>query len=355
MASSHRRAATRAVLAALALTAGVLRAPPAAADATASDRETARSLMQQGRDLRDKGDLKGALKSFQGADAIMHVPTTALEVARAQIAVGQLVEARDTLAAIRIMPAKPGEPAPFRDARAKAEDLDASLNGRVPAITITLRNAHDGDGTTVTVDGVALSPSAVGLPRAVDAGHHVVVAKNAGGEAKQEVDVREGQTKAVDLTAPNAPPPTPAAAPPIAPAEPTNEAAQATDSQSATSHAPTLLTWIGAGVGGVGLITGVVTGSMTISKRATLQSECPGNSCPPGTASSDLDTANTFATVSTIAFVAAGVGAAVAVVSLVLGHTETDAPTSTPTARRDPTPEWHPWLGLGAAGVRGSF
>src|SRR5262249_49902102 len=49
---------------------------------SASDRETARALMAEGRERRDAGDLAAALKSFQTADSIMHVPTTGLEVAR---------------------------------------------------------------------------------------------------------------------------------------------------------------------------------------------------------------------------------------------------------------------------------
>ena len=65
------------------------------------DRETARTLMQQGRELTAKGDLKEALKRFKGADDIMHVPTTGLEVARTQAPLGLLVEARDTIARIR--------------------------------------------------------------------------------------------------------------------------------------------------------------------------------------------------------------------------------------------------------------
>src|ERR1700722_14015621 len=81
----------------------------ASAEPTAADRATARTLMQQGRDLRDKGDLKEALKRFQGADDAVHAPSTALELARTQVALSLLVEARDTLAAIRRLPVKPND------------------------------------------------------------------------------------------------------------------------------------------------------------------------------------------------------------------------------------------------------
>ena len=85
-----------------------LAARAAHADPNAADRETARELMQQGRDLRDKNDLKGALQRFKAADDIMHVPTTALPLAQVQADLGLLVEARDTLASsLRRTPEKP--------------------------------------------------------------------------------------------------------------------------------------------------------------------------------------------------------------------------------------------------------
>jgi hypothetical protein len=108
----------------------LLAAPAAHAQVSGADRETARSMMQEGRDLRDKGDLKGALQRFKSADDIMHVPTTSLEVARTQVALGQLIEALDTIANIRKTPAGADDPAPFKDARVKADELDAQVEGK---------------------------------------------------------------------------------------------------------------------------------------------------------------------------------------------------------------------------------
>ena len=81
-----------------ALLASMLVTTSARADPTAADRETARTLMDQGNVLKDKGNLEEALKRFKAADEIMHVPTTAVPVAKLQVALGLLVEARDTLA-----------------------------------------------------------------------------------------------------------------------------------------------------------------------------------------------------------------------------------------------------------------
>ena len=179
--------------------AALLAAPGAGAGPSAADRETARSMMQEGRDLRDKGDLKGALQRFKSADDIMHVPTTALEVARTQVSLGLLVEALDTIAAIRKSPPQPDDPAPFKDARTKAEELDAQVEAKVPSLNITVSGGAEGE-TPGHLDRRRLGPAAAaGVPRKVDPGHHVVTARARSGEAKEEVDVTEGEKKDVQL------------------------------------------------------------------------------------------------------------------------------------------------------------
>jgi hypothetical protein len=346
---------SRRTVAALAALVSLLSAAAAHAEPTSADRETARTLMQQGREAREKGDLKEALKRFKGADDIMHVPTTALEVARAQVALGQLVEARDFIAEIRQIPAKPNEPTPFKEARKKADDLDASLNGRIPSLRISVTGAPDGAEPTVSVDGVALPASARDLPRNVDPGHHVVAVKvatkTAVGEGSQEVDVREGEQKPVEvaltMTAVEQPAPPPAATEPPQPETPP---------PPTHSHSPTVLTWAGVGLGGVGIVAGTVSGILTLSKKSALKSECgPSNVCTTGTATSDLSSANSFATVSTIGFIVAGVGAGVAVVTLLVGHDEQAAPASATPPQTDSGLVVRPWIGLGAAGVGGRF
>jgi hypothetical protein len=328
--------------------ASLLGATSVKADPNSADRETARTLMQQGRELSAKGDLKEALKRFQGADDIMHVPTTALEVAKTFVALGQLVEARDFIAAIHQIAPKPNEPQPFKEARAKADELDASLNGRIPSLTITVKGAPDGESPTVSVDGTAIPAGAMGLPRAVDPGHHVVTAKLASktstGDGTTEVDVKEGEQKPVEVALTVTAVPQADAAPgptePEAPSAPTR------------SHSPTVITWLGIGLAGAGVIAGTVTGVMSLSKKSALASECTNDVCGPSS-DSDYTAANTYATISTIGFIAAGVGAAVAAVTLIVGHDEA-APTPAPPPAETGLVV-HPWIGVGAGGVSGTF
>ncbi len=337
--------------------ASVLAAPPAsAAQTSAADRETARSMMQEGRDLRDKGDLKGALQRFKAADDIMHVPTTSLEVARTQVSLGLLVEARDTIASIHKTSGQPDDPTPFKDARVKADELDAQLEGRIPTLTISVSGATEGDSPAIVIDGVSLPSSAAALPRKVDPGHHVISATAASGEAKEEVDVAEGEKKEIALT--------------LVAGGSSNGPQEDTGAARTIVHTPGPITYGAIVVGGVGLVTGSVTGLLELSKASSVKKECPTKQCVSGsTGASDLNSANTLATISTVAFAVAAAGAVVAVVSLVLGHKpgSAQAPANEPESNPGSDPNTDaaspaesrlhatPWIGPGSAGIFGTF
>jgi hypothetical protein len=355
MASRTRWHAAAASLVACAL---AVAAPLPARAQTAADRETARSLMEQGHELYDKKDFKEALKRFKAANDIMHVPSTALWTAKAQIALGLLVEARDTIAAMRRMPEKPNDPKPFKDARAEAAELDDALASRVSTLTIVLEGAPPGDSATVTLDDVQMPATAVGLPRSVDAGHHVVAVKSPTAQGRAEVDIKEGEQKQLEVNLEAiAPPP----APPTTeqPASPQPEEPPAL----VRSHAPTVLTWIGIGLAGAGAIAGGVTGVMSLQKTSTLNNDCANKTCGPSDYAT-IDSANTLALVSDIGFGVAGAGAVLAVVTLLVGHDV--PPEATAPAEQAPSPTGPsddqqsrvrvvPWVGLGTAGVTGTF
>jgi hypothetical protein len=341
--------------------AALLAGPTAWGQPSGADRETARSMMQEGRDLREKGDVKGALQRFKAADDIMHVPTTSLEVARTQVSLGLLIEALDTIAAIRKVPPQPDDPAPFKDARVKADELGAQIESKVPSIVISVTGAKDGDTPAISVDGVSLPAAAATLPRKVNPGQHVVAAHSASGDAREEVDVADGEKKEVSLVL-------------VSGGGGDNSAPETPEQVGATSHGPGPLFWGGVAVGGAGLLAGAITGIMTLSKASSVKTECKNMMCPTGAPSSDLSSANSLATISDVGFIVAAAGAGVAVVSLILGHkSAAAAPASAPPAEDSPgstdpaaTPEAPPaatesrlqvtpWIGLGSAGVFGTF
>src|SRR6186997_3170568 len=123
---------------ALALVALFAVARDARAQASAADRETARALVIEGRAKLDAGDFAGAFKALQGAHAIMGVPTTGLDLAKAHLALGHLVEARVTALEASRLPVLPGEAPAFAKARAAAAALATELAPRIPSVTITV-------------------------------------------------------------------------------------------------------------------------------------------------------------------------------------------------------------------------
>lgn len=306
---------------------------------SAADKETARSLMTQGEAQRSKNDLKGALQSFQGADAIMKVPSTGLEVARTHLALGNLLEAREAALGVTRLAVQPGEPAPFTDARAKALALSDDLESRIPSIQINLKNVPEGSTPTVTVDGATLPAAALELPRKLNPGHHVIAAHAGTSDGRTEIDIRERESKAVALEL--APPVVAVVAPPVI--EPPSEK---------KSHT---LTYVAFGVGAAGLVVGSITGLMSISTTGGLKDQCPSNKCPGSTYDSqtfqdDKSSAQTTGTISTVAFIVGGAGVAVGVVSLFLG-----GKASATTGKAAPAPTVTPWISAGSAGLRGSF
>jgi hypothetical protein len=313
----------------------------ASAEPSAADKETARGLMATGRADRTKGDLAGALKAFVAADAIMKVPTTGLEVARSQIALGQLVEARDTALQVTRLPVAPREPAPFKAARDAASALADELQGRIPSLTITLKNVPEGTEAAVTIDDAPLPAETMGQPRKLDPGHHVVTAKAGSADAKQEVDLAERDTKTVELVLPAQEAAPPAAAAPEAPPE----------QPSGGSGASKVMVIGGFGLAGVGIVVGSITGILSLSKTSSIKSSsaCEGNVCNPSE-DGDLSSAKTTATISTVSFVAAGVGAAVGVVGLFMGKSHA-APAAEPAAAL----HVEPTFGIGSIGLRGEF
>ena len=110
------------------------------------------------------------------------------------------------------------------------------------------------------------------------------------------------------------------------------------------------LTWVGVVVGVAGVAAGTVGGIASLSKKSALESQCLDKICGPSSYGT-YDAANTYATLSTVGFVAAGAGAAVAVVSLIIGHSTASAPAAQPPEGLRVTP----WIGLGTAGLRGAF
>ena len=285
------------------------------AEPSAADRETARTYMAEGRAKRDGNDLRAALRAFEAADAIMHVPTTGLEVARTQAMLGALVEARDYALRVARSTPRPGEPSPFTEARSAAQKLADDLEARIPSIRVVVKGPPP--GLEVWIDKSRVPDIAIGLPRKLDPGNHVIVAKAGATARTLYVQVLEHEAKEVpiDLAAPEPPPVDTGAPSPEKPATP--------------SPPPHRGPWLTVGIvtltaGGAALVLGTIAGAVSIAQTSNIQSSCNVNVCPPvlpdGTSTdSAISKAKTFAAVSDVGFIAGGVLAAAGVAFVVVG------------------------------------
>jgi hypothetical protein len=166
---------------------------------SAAAKNTARTLLVDGRAKFASGDYQGALKSFQGAHAIMGVPTTGLDLARAQEQLGQLTEARETAAEVMRFDSAGNQA--YVSAQQAAATLAGKLDARIPALVLSVSGVPAETALEVTVDGEAVPPAILTLPRKVNPGEHTVLAKASGfADAQRTVNVAEKETKHVEIT-----------------------------------------------------------------------------------------------------------------------------------------------------------
>jgi hypothetical protein len=313
-----------------------------------ADRETARSLMDEGDKKRDAGDTKGALKNYEAADAIMHVPTTGLEVARAHVALGQLLEAREALGRVLRLPAKPGEPAPFTAARKAADTLNNELASRIPSIVVVVANADATQQPQISIDGETIPAAAASVPRKVNPGAHTVLVKVGSFEKKLDVAVVERENKTVNVDAKDQPPPPPKETTPEEPGRKTGGGSTGK-----------VLMFSGFGVAVIGIGVGTVTGLMSLSKTNELKEVCPNDQCPPGK-QGEIDSATSLGNISTAAFVVGGLGLGVGIVGLLVSSGGEKEPPASAAHVRRPASAFAPErvravLGPSYVGVSGVF
>jgi PEGA domain-containing protein len=286
-----------------------LEALPAAAEPTVADKELARTLMNRGADLYAAKDYAGALEAFTAADAIMKVPTTALEVARAQVALGKLLEARDALARVTNFPVTAGEPEQFATARAEAAKLNAEVSVLLPAIVV---DAGGVAGAQVLVDGNAIPAVAQGVGYRVNPGAHRITITAPGYrpyDTSLTIEPKEQRTITARLE-PEAVAPVPVVGPGVPMPPPMPEPA---GDEGGVSP----LVYLGFGIGGACLVAGAALGGVTIAKANDLEESCGGKVCT-SEHQGDLDELEHLANGSNAMLVLGGIGVVAGIVGVVI-------------------------------------
>jgi hypothetical protein len=196
------------------------------------------------------------------------------------------------------------------------------------------------EGAAVTVDGEAVGSTPLATPIVLDAGRHTVVVRKDGYEnVERPIEVSAGTPISLAVTLVVQVSPATATTGDQVPPAPPPEAPPAGRQWSPWVYA-------GFGLAGVGVVVGSVSGGLAISKSSSVSGQCEGLRCPTSI-DGDLHSGRTLATVSTVSFIAAGVGAVGGVVALLL------------SPHREKTPQAgvlvKPWIGVSSAGVGGAF
>ena len=332
---------SRGVLLALALAQALVTIPALAAP-SAAQRETARRLMDEGKERTRAGEKERALEAYRKAHDLMKVPSTGIALAKAHLALGHLIEARDVALEVVRMPRDTSEPAVFEKARKEAKELEASLKPRIPTVKIIVKG---GPATRVNVDDGEVAKLLLGEPVAVNPGKHVISALNADNvEKRADVDLAERDAKEIELTLPVPKPAVVQVDPPKPSAARGAERPVTTERTTGAS----VLVFGGLGLAVAGLAVGGITGALTLSKAGGVKAQCANGVCDPSV-KSDLDSAESLATISTIGFAAAGGGLVLGVIGLLLPRTKVESALQS-TERSAAV-----WIGPGGAGLRGSF
>ncbi|WP_437680805.1 hypothetical protein [Sorangium sp. So ce131] len=245
---------------------------PARAEPSAADRQTARTLLIEGRKKRDAGDVAGARADFQAAHALMRVPTTGLDLARADEALGHLIEARETAYEVVHLPRGAQEPAAFTQARAAAAEMVERLDARIPSLVLHIEGAPAAE-VEARVDGQPIPPAALAYPRKLNPGRHEVVVTAPGFRTeRRDVELKDAELAPVEVHVALVPG---RSAPPEGVQGPLPPEAPPRDTRAPV---PTWA-WAAGGVGIAALAGSVAFAVEHAAARDALETECPGSVC----------------------------------------------------------------------------
>lgn len=269
-------------------------------------RTAARALGTAGVEAFEDGDMLAASDKLEKAYQLLKVPSLGLWSARALEKRGLLLEALARYLEASSMQVPGGEAAVQHKAQADAEREGSALKVRVPRVVISLEGAEPGE-VTLTIDGKSVSSAVIGSARLLNPGAHVVEVTRGSDRARAKVTAVEGREVPVLLRLTNAGPTSAAPASVAGTLGPDEPPGDRSPTGRGSSIRPTL-GWVAIGVGAAGLAVGIGTGLSAKSKRAALEDSgvCEGDRCP-SSKQGDVDSLNTFRTISTIGFVAGGV------------------------------------------------
>jgi PEGA domain len=219
-----------------------------------------------------------------------------------------------------------------KDRRAEVDREMDELRGRVAHVALT----SNAPGAELSVDDVSVGKTPLGEAVLIGAGRHKLAASKPGYMATTKVvDIAGGDnlTLALDLAE-----------------EPHQAASQPAASPESPNYVATVLVM---GVGVAGVAVGTIFGAAAIGNKSSLSNACDPETklCPPSE-QGDLDAFSRNGAISTVGF---GVGIAGLVLGTYLLFHERSKEHATPDAAPPKSATITPWMGLGSAGLAGTF
>ncbi len=189
---------------------------------------------------------------------------------------------------------------------------------------LTIRVVEPADKIEVSRDGAPTSPASWGVPIPVDVGTHTVQATAPGRRAFTTSVAINNDGDRDEIVVPKLPPQS------AGNASATRPPAGAFTSSDGAGSSQRTIGFVVGGVGVVGLIGGAVTGLIAIGKNNDSNKACPNDgACASRDAVDAADGARKFGTISTIAFIAGGVGTALGAVLVLTAPSSSSEPAST--------------------------
>jgi hypothetical protein len=284
----------RRLLTAFTVAAIVLRAAPA----LAGDEAAAEALFLEAKKLAAEGKLAEACPKFAESNRLDRGAGTLIHLADCYERNHQTASAWAT----------------FRDAASAAQglgraDWEKLATSRAAALEpklarLTIKVVAPAEGIAVTRDGSPTSPASWNVAIPVDVGNHVVVASAPGRKAfNASVTVRADGDRS-ELVVPKLESGATGASGAVATAPATGESASGSSGSSQRT-----IGFVVGGIGIAGLAVGAVTGLIAVGKNNDSKMACANDGpCASSAAVDANSSARTFGTVSTIGFIAGGVG-----------------------------------------------
>jgi len=322
-------------------------------------RAGARSLATEGAQAFNEGRFKDAVDLFVKAESLMHAPPHLLFAARAHAKLGQFVKAREAYMKIVKEQLAPNAPQAFRDAQSAAEEERKSVEPHIGRLTVRVEGAEGAKDLVVAVDGQPIPSVLLGVPQPMDPGDHTITGVATGFKgAPVTASLKDAGSAAVTLKMDvDASAPAPATGPAAgAGAVLSTTPNGAPPSDSGGANGMRIGSYVGFGVGAVGVVLGTVFVLKSSSKRKDADSaakefvKCDTTGCVATAEGAKKvheldDQARSAKTLGIVGYVVGGLGVATGVTLFILSNKKEDSKAAFVA----------PYVGFGAVGVRGAF